>query len=53
MHFAIVRREPTSFGKKIGAKPDEQDIEREILIETKDGRTQIFVSKDGGWQAIG
>ena len=33
--------------------PDEQDIEREILIETKDGRTQIFVSKDGGWQAIG
>ena len=53
VHFAIVRREPTSFGKKIGAKPDEQDIEREILIETKDGRTQIFVSKDGGWQAIG
>jgi len=53
VHFAIVRREPTSFGKKIGAQPDEQDIEREILIETKDGRTQIFVSKDGGWQAIG
>ena len=53
VHFAIVRREPTSFGKKISAQPDEQDIEREILIETKDGRTQIFVSKDGGWQAIG
>lgn len=53
VHFAIVRREPTSFGKKIGVQPDEQDMEREILIETKDGRTQIFVSKDGGWQAIG
>ena len=53
VHFAIVRREPTAFGKKIGDQPDEQDLEREILIETKDGRTQIFVSKDGGWQAIG
>lgn len=54
VHFAIVRRELTSFGKKIGdQEPDEQDIDREILIETKDGRTQIFVFKDGGWQAIG
>lgn len=53
VHFAIVRREPTAFGKKIGDQPAEQDIEREILIETKDGKTQIFVSKDGGWQAIG
>jgi hypothetical protein len=53
VHFAIVRREPTSFGKKISAQPDEQDIEREILIERKDGRTQIFISQDGAWKAIG
>ena len=53
VHFAIVRRELTSFGKKIGDQPDEKDIDQEILIERKDGRTQIFVSKDGGWQAIG
>lgn len=53
VHFAIVRREPTSFGKKISAQPDEQDIEREILIERKDGRKQIFISQDGAWKAIG
>ena len=53
VHFAVVRREPTSFGQKIGDQPDEQDIEREILIERKDGRTQIFISQDGAWKAIG
>ena len=55
VHFAIVRREPTSFGKKIGAQPEELDIERHIYIETKDGKTRIFESEDlsGGWQEIG
>ena len=55
VHFAIVRREPTSFGKKIGAQPDELDIERHIYIETKDGKTRIFVSEDQNyeWQEIG
>ena len=53
VHFAIARREPTSFGQKIGDQPDEHDIEREFLIERKDGRTQIFISQDGVWQAIG
>ena len=55
VHFAIVRREPTSFGKKIGAQPDELDIERHIYIETKDGKTRVFESEDlsGGWQEIG
>ena len=54
VHFAIVRREPTSFGKKIGAQPDELDIEKHIYIETKDGKTRIFESDDPtcGWQEI-
>ena len=41
-------------GKKIGAQPEEMDIERHIYIETKDGKTRIFESEDlsNGWQEI-
>lgn len=53
VHFAIVRREPTSFGQKIGAQPDEQDFAREIDITTKDGKTKVIVSQGNGWKEIG
>lgn len=53
VYFSIVRREPTSFGPKIGSQPDEQEFTREINITTKDGKTQVIVSQGNGWKEIG